>query len=129
MSEREETRHTPTPWKQHADVVYSPGGKATICAVSNPRGSKYIEHVEVNPYDEGWAEAMANAAFIVKAANCHDDLHEALTLLLSALERTAANFRHAVRGRPVRDMAETLAEGRRAEEKARAALAKAEGKG
>lgn len=39
---------------------------------------------------------------------------EVVDALLSALERTQANFVRAVNGLPVRDMAETLAENRAA---------------
>ena len=43
-----------------------------------------------------------------------DRLQAQVAALTSALERTEANFRAAVRGLPVRDMAENLAENRAA---------------
>ena len=43
-----------------------------------------------------------------------DRLRAQIAALMSALERTEANFRAAVRGLPVRDMAENLAENRAA---------------
>lgn len=124
----EQTKFTAGPWEFR---TYADG--CTIVSRHNAPGRSVrdvLKGVKVKVDVEVWddqrnaRETSADARLIVAAP----DLYEALTLLLSALERTAANFRHAVNGRPVRDMAETLAEGRRAEEKARAALARAEGK-
>lgn len=51
------------------------------------------------------------------------ELEEGLRLALSALERTEANFKHAVSNKPVRDMAENLGENRHAFDIARSLLA------
>lgn len=58
-------------------------------------------------------------------ATCHENvscLREVVTDLRSALERTEGNFIAAVRGRPVRDMEETLTEVHAAQAKAARAL-------
>jgi hypothetical protein len=123
-----ETKHTQTPWKfSHA---YVSGAERTveITAESDEWRVGSLSCVLPNsPAYDGEREArlMADAAFIVRAANCHDELLAALPVMLSALERVTADFRRAVNGKPVCDMAECLAEVEHAEKQARAAIAKA----
>ena len=78
----QEAKHTPTPWKmqdmgsQETDIIANSG---TIMGLTGGSGapSKY------EPDDA--AEWDANAAFILKAVNCHDDLLSALKGLVYAL--------------------------------------------
>lgn len=69
-SDLSEAGHTPTPWARQGFTVFhqrNPGGrKLFICDVSQ---------------DAGAAVSPANAAFIVCAVNCHDDLLAALESL------------------------------------------------
>lgn len=71
---QEQAQHTPLPWKQHTG-----NGKT----YANVRGA-----------DDRWVAdcgsrsddiAQANAAFIVRACNCHDDLLAALQNALASL--------------------------------------------
>lgn len=62
------TQHTPTPWRNPQDSV-------TVC--NDETGKKVC--------DTSWGvtgakEALANAAFIVKACNCHEALLKALNI-------------------------------------------------
>lgn len=61
-----DSQHTPTPWA----AIRSPK-QVTIVAYDKQLGSKVIATLHV-------ADIEANAAFIVKAANCHDNLLAAL---------------------------------------------------
>jgi len=68
------TDHTPTPWAAvpgEESVIYSPqaGGRAVARTLANP--------------DPTWP-AEANAAFIVRACNAHDEMLAALKELIEA---------------------------------------------
>ena len=70
MTNQTQVKHTPTPWKLYKDkngarFIQNPKELCTICWVGN----------EWTPGD--W-EAQANAQFIVKAVNCHDELFDVL---------------------------------------------------
>lgn len=58
----ETTQHTPTPWKVHAEInVFGPDGSSVLGKTSNS--------------DPGVIdEVKANAAFIVRAVNAHEEL-------------------------------------------------------
>ena len=63
MEPEQKTAHTPTPWKVDC--------KADICT------SDLQEMIMKQPNHQIPSMAQANAAFIVKAVNCHQDLLEA----------------------------------------------------
>lgn len=72
-------QHTPGPWSAKDSVnVYHEGRHIADCGC----------HTEGVPLHIG-LENAANAAFIVRACNAHDELVEALTLCLSALDEYA----------------------------------------
>jgi len=70
------TQHTPTPWK-----VLQAGDPSGVPRVTSDKGGVAV--ICVNRYmgEKGpSAEESANAAFIVRACNAHDELVAALTL-------------------------------------------------
>lgn len=72
------TNHTPTPWSYQSDdsqLIRNSKGDV-ICEVELPMNRE-------RGYDTCNAEQEANAEFIVKAVNCHDELVEALKMLLA----------------------------------------------
>ena len=67
------TEHTPTPWHTHENLIhtqYRQGNTAGHYAVAETTG-----HASVDA-----ATLIANAAFIVRACNAHDELVEACKL-------------------------------------------------
>lgn len=66
--------HTPTPWEVGEDV-----GQAERCIVT-------AECRDICTCETGFGDAEANAAFIVRVVNCHDDLLAALRALLARME-------------------------------------------
>lgn len=101
---------TPRPWKQNGSVIWGGKGEtaANICAISEPRATRYVQYTELSIGSKDGDEAWANAALIVRAVNAHDEL-------VAALRKIAALDRHS--GASLRSRA--------ASEIARAALAKA----
>ena len=72
------TEHTPTPWfvMHGTDIMH---------------GDKATRHASVDKlWADGGTQACANAAFIVRACNAHDELVAALTALCC----TARTFRN-----------------------------------
>ncbi len=115
-----ETKHTPGPWDKassgrhmrddyHQPYAIYEGGHANLVAgvFGDVRG--------------GAETASANARLIAAAP----DYAAATDALYEALQRAIGNFTLAVKGLPVRDMAETLAEASAAVELADAARVKA----
>lgn len=75
--------HSPTPWIQvllHPDCILGKGQRSD-------ESFRIVTDCELMDKAEAMARAQANAAFIVRAANAHDDLVEALKLLLYGAER------------------------------------------
>ena len=81
------SNHTPTPWSISGDLIVGAPE-----AVPNPQVAPYPKQVSKLQWDyEGdsgaterriqWPEAKANADFIVRAVNAHDDLLAALRKL------------------------------------------------
>jgi len=62
------TNHTPTPWHSYGGIVFSGGRRQT----------KVCESLTQN--------CNANAAFIVKAVNCHEELVRACEMALDLME-------------------------------------------
>ena len=74
-----ETKHTPTPWKSNSMEIFTDAGKTSkriAFATGYAQGDQ-------NTLDE----IRANAAFIVKAVNMHDELVEALQEWLDEADR------------------------------------------
>lgn len=114
MTAQDEAKHSLLPWKiSGATIIWSPSGKATVAEVSEPRGCDTVRFMELVRGSKDFDEACANAEFIVKACNAHDDL-------LSALERARGCMGRLAKGTPERALAETFAE-------IDAAIAKAKG--
>jgi len=68
LNEPEISQHTPTPWKVNRDEI----DYVEIITNENP----FFTVAKVTGGD--MREARANAAFIVKAVNCHEELIKAL---------------------------------------------------
>lgn len=70
MHTKNSTQHTPTPWEIH----------------NRPNGSLWITNNGRTVYDseapDVWPLSPANAAFIIRAVNAHDELVAALSGLL-----------------------------------------------
>jgi hypothetical protein len=75
MSKPETTKHTPTPWilSGNMGAIYSMSPEASHGGVAD-------RVCRCGP------EGLANAAFIVRACNCHEELLEALRGCLTALD-------------------------------------------
>jgi hypothetical protein len=91
---------TPGPWLAHGDLVWSAEGKATICAVSEPRGSDVVRYVRLE-FGKGYKEAFANADLIAHAPADIAYLLDALPLAVElarsiedATTTTAIEFAH-----------------------------------
>jgi hypothetical protein len=75
--------HTATPWRA-VPWKYSDGTEKLI--IQNDKDA-VLEVLDLWCMDERTAERDANAAFIVKAANCHVDLLAALTKAAAILDQ------------------------------------------
>jgi hypothetical protein len=73
---------TARPWEQHADLIWSPDGKAVIAALCEPHGSQFVSYRKLEMTSPDFREAYANAELIVRAVNAHDDLVAALREML-----------------------------------------------
>jgi len=76
-----ERKHTPTPWSV----------KLGHCRHDHPDTSADVVDIEGFPVANTWchAWAKANAAFIVRACNAHEELVEAVKGLLAPAQRCA----------------------------------------
>ncbi len=80
-----DTAHTPTPWTAHKQFVNGPH-RVTI-ATTFQKGSSHSEvHFRISD-----AEAQANAAFIVRACNCHGELLAVLRKITTAAVAAATH--------------------------------------
>lgn len=82
----QETKHTPTPW----DYGYQGGkyGKGELL-ITGDKGEEYSALVgQIHTIDP--KEAEANAAFIVRACNAHDELVAALECAAESIEAFGA---------------------------------------
>lgn len=68
--------HTKLPWEVVGASHVVSFGKAggNICSMSSPRRERSVEYHASKIGDKDFREACANAEFIVRAVNCHDDL-------------------------------------------------------
>jgi hypothetical protein len=89
--------HTKTPWKIAGAVhIYSPGeGGGNVCSMSDPRVSTVVGYTDVALDSKDADEAYANAAFIVRCVNAHDDLVSALMMCRTYLSELAENDKYA----------------------------------
>jgi len=70
--------HTETPWEQMGGMIWSPAARANICRMSELRATDLVQFTEPEIGSPTMPEIYANAAFIVRAVNCHDELVAAL---------------------------------------------------
>ena len=88
------TKHTPTPWKYRTEG--KPHNSHYAFEITMEKKNHVIAVIDretpTNPEDE------ANAAFIVKAVNCHDDLVKSLEECLDEL--TTFLYDHAKANTP-----------------------------
>jgi len=68
-------KHTPTPWEILGATIIIAPETAYICELCDPK-PEANQKLELR--SPKWDEGIANAQFIVKACNCHDELLEAL---------------------------------------------------
>lgn len=83
-------KHTPTPWKIGQRSTHD--NTIAITSTHAISESKQQEICRVSPapfYDDN---QETNAAFIVRAANCHDELVKALNALLRCPDLTLENL-------------------------------------
>lgn len=82
-------KHTPTPWSYGTKISGSENHKGFYI---RSKGGTYILH-EIHPLDEDGKEGQANAAFIVRAVNAHEELLSAAkNLLAHPYDREGVNF-------------------------------------
>lgn len=79
MNTQTEQKHAATPWHVRVDTVH--GFKTKIETLNGLRIASSDLTTDRNPTKEIYLIREANAAFIVKACNEHDDLVEALKLI------------------------------------------------
>src|SRR5690349_1448428 len=93
VSQTAETKHTPLPWqaREHGTFVYNVHGN--VCACGDPHASGYVSYTEPEIGSQYLSEAVANAALIVRAVNCHADLLAAARGLANAA--ASLSFREA----------------------------------
>jgi hypothetical protein len=73
-----ESKHTPGPWENDEGSIVSEGGTA-IANVYGPEDFPCLGNADDARLAEIEQECSANAEFIVRACNAHDDLVAALT--------------------------------------------------
>ena len=73
----QETKHTPTPW-----ITETSDNKRTTYIVDSATETYLVATLDGNDPVRGSVTADANALFIVRACNSHDELVAALTRLL-----------------------------------------------
>src|SRR5438477_7812434 len=91
---REQTGHTPTPWTLHFNMTtqtWSIGNGINICTIANTNTG--------NPHQ---SESLANADFIVRAANSHSALLEAAKLVSRTLPASPVHYSDARLAKVVR---------------------------
>jgi hypothetical protein len=87
-------RHTPTPWQVELDMIRD--GDINIC----DQESQFIAHIDCrdgpnDTFDFPRETALANAAFIVRAANAHDGLVTLLNAI--AADKSAYQWRVTIK--------------------------------
>lgn len=82
MGTRGKVGHTETPWRKQQHSPYDSSSCDEILGSDGRFVAKVYRLADGVPTDE----AMANAAFIVRACNAHEDLVGALTLLVACVE-------------------------------------------
>jgi hypothetical protein len=78
-----ETKHTPGPWK--ARILRSPGYHPTIDILADKK-PPVVGWLGFDDCDTPDGEHEANAAYIVRAVNCHDELVSVLEYVCECLE-------------------------------------------
>lgn len=106
-----EAKHTPTPWRVRDN------GKAYFFDIVSETDEEVVRQFEEPCSGEGGIPLRADAEFIVRACNCHDDL-------LAALRRQLANIERWLDSGVVA----TPKESKSIYEQMKAAVAKAEGR-
>jgi hypothetical protein len=100
------TPHSPLPWEVHADLIWSPEGRAVIAAMCEPRGSKFVSYAQLQVTSPDFEEAYANRNLIVTAVNNH----ARLVAENAALRKGATAAIHALEGYKCGNVANDLAD-------------------
>ena len=79
-------KHTPTPWESNNNLLKT-DALIEIFSDKDEMGEKPI--ADVYSY-ENFDEAEANAAFIVRACNCHDELVKTIKVLSESLQEAVS---------------------------------------
>ncbi|HWK65363.1 MAG TPA: hypothetical protein VNS34_10505 [Rhizobiaceae bacterium] len=83
-----EQKHTPTPWEVQGKYIYATGTVDTFCGPVIGVIAVCEETQETDSEGRTWSaggDALANAAFIVRAVNSHEALVKALKALSAAV--------------------------------------------
>ena len=99
-------KHTPVPWKvdeQYKADVQTADGKLEICTTS--------KSVLLEGNTPSRAETLANAAFIVRACNCHDELLAAFKKIKKQLTQSNDRFQMIAEIEKITNAAIAKAEG------------------
>jgi len=84
--------HTPGPWKQNGmtsitTLLTSDGPQATVDPIADVYHPGANQCLSMEEYKRELAKAEANAAFIVRAVNAHEELLEAAKMAKEFIER------------------------------------------
>jgi len=122
----EPVSHTPTPWAMNA--IYTKGvlshwGINGVCETGDQFTSGRIVDVPRNAPNHDGPTQEANAAFIVKAVNCHEELLAACKACANAINPLLCEMRDQEHGDPLRQKVLEI------QKQARAAISRAEKEG
>ncbi len=89
--------HTPTPWITDGVVIHPKGQPGSVVAATvNANSTMYVSTIK------DWAEQNSNAEFIVRAANCHDEMLAALQCAIDFMEGEDLDELHGDLGEVIR---------------------------
>ena len=79
------TKHTPGPWTRQQQPDIDANGNGYTWAIKAQASASYAQ----NP---AYANSEANAEFIVRACNSHEELRKLLTAVLDSIDRAHDGF-------------------------------------
>lgn len=79
-----EARHTPTPWRAVIDQGNPRVFKHAMALVATTAEGAHVQAIDCTRSGANFVEDRANAEFIVRAVNCHEELVAALKVLLAS---------------------------------------------
>lgn len=87
------TAHTPTPWSNTPmqPTIWANDGDLKVATIAD---LPWVDNPVTGKRESQWQVENANAAFIVKACNCHEELLEACKAALQC--QLSPHFEHAL---------------------------------